>query len=663
MQNTQNSIIFTVNEVANWDKLVEIPSLQRGLVWMPNQVELLWDSILRGFPIGAFVLTPINGNEMQLTHASETRAKFFLLDGQQRYNAIKAAFAEWGDNAKSVLWVDFMPPTQANSTRRFWIKVITKAHPWGFANNDACSVLGWATYREALQCFMGSEDTRIQDVKMSKAWPIKARCPVPFSEVINAFSRCGGKETDFLEDVVGWCNSHSGIGVETKDFDLVAKTTRNLFKALSRMSSYSIVANILQPEMLDEHDLIDNENLDDEGTNSLEQLFTRINTLGTPISPYDLRYSAIKAYWGDIKKANDDIAGTIMPAAHLAILSFRLALTLASDKTGFADTPSVQRIRSLKRKKDEEDAAVCSFVEELYAHDGAQLRDIIERVENALRVYKHDGDPEDGLPAVIRTSIILNSPDVFLLLLYMAYKGRLNDFGNLVGLATWLHWFSCVQQKTIVDAIKEIVDNGDLETLKGLLRELCEKVALMTPSEASEKNFLEPLRFLKDKTCDWASFEKESWYPFFDRIWSQRELVIFATRRYFNHEFQYDPAETKFLTGHNKPWDIDHIVPKSWVSRQGVSMGDWKGVCNEWIWSNGNFAAIPFTTNRSKGDLPNWDYYAERAQDLYFNPGVNKLKRDELTKNREMAQEFIQITHKRMIAMYEEWRKEIVGFF
>ena len=28
-----------------------IPSLQRGAVWKPQQVELLWDSILRGFPI------------------------------------------------------------------------------------------------------------------------------------------------------------------------------------------------------------------------------------------------------------------------------------------------------------------------------------------------------------------------------------------------------------------------------------------------------------------------------------------------------------------------------------------------------------------------------------------------------------------------------------
>ena len=36
--------------------LAGIPSLQRGAVWNPGQVELLWDSIFRGFPVGSFVV-------------------------------------------------------------------------------------------------------------------------------------------------------------------------------------------------------------------------------------------------------------------------------------------------------------------------------------------------------------------------------------------------------------------------------------------------------------------------------------------------------------------------------------------------------------------------------------------------------------------------------
>lgn len=183
----------------------------------------------------------------------------------------------------------------------------------------------------------------------------------------------------------------------------------------------------------------------------------------------------------DIAQIGQSLVGgctTIMPAENLAIFAFRLALTLVSGKRGFVDTPSVQRIRLLSVKDDDESMAACSIVDELYNNGGRRLREIIETVEAALCVYKREGDSTEGLPAVIRTSIILNSPDVYLLLPYIAYKGRIGDFGNLAGLATWLHRFSIEQQKKIVDEIKDVVDNGDLASLKRLLVGLCECSAL-----------------------------------------------------------------------------------------------------------------------------------------------------------------------------------------
>jgi len=664
---------YSLRQIANWegDKIVELPALQRGLVWAPHQVELLWDSILRGFPIGAFALTPVADNKRQLTNETGCAAQYFLLDGQQRYNAIKAAFTPWADKddggiaIKSVLWIEFMPIPNMNSPRRFWIKTITSAHPWGFENNDGCSVLGWRAYREALKRFTGSEDTRIQDVNMSQAWPVKARCPVPFATVLEYFSK-EESEDSFCGEIFSWSKNHQAIGVENKDFKLVERTARMIFIALQRARDYKIVANVLRPETLDAQDVVHNEDLADEGTNNLEQLFTRINTLGTPISPYDLRYSAIKAYWGSIKNANDNIAGTIMPAANLAIFAFRLALTLAGGKMGLADTPSVQKIRLMKFKDEEECRVACKIIDELYENEGVNLRKLIHDVELALHVSKVEDDSKDGLPAVIRTSILLNSPDVYLLLLYMAYKGRLGDFGNLMGLVTWLHWFSVDQQKKIADKIKSVVDEGDFKSLKLLLADLCEKRALLLPVEPNKDSFLLPDHFLKDNgsVCDWAPFENESWYPLFDRIWKQRELVIFATRRYFNGEFRYDPAETKFLTGHNKPWDMDHIIPQSWVSRQGVGMGPYKDVCKAWIWSNGNFAAIPFTMNRSKRDRDDWHYYldAARSKNLFFDESFLGLQSDTMTTDQAMAMKFVQTAHRRMINIYEEWRKSIVAY-
>ena len=78
---------YTLKQIAEWtssNSEVTIPALQRGLVWKPRQVELLWDSILRGFPIGSFLLSDIVNNDGS--------GKYYLMDGQQRYNAISIGF-------------------------------------------------------------------------------------------------------------------------------------------------------------------------------------------------------------------------------------------------------------------------------------------------------------------------------------------------------------------------------------------------------------------------------------------------------------------------------------------------------------------------------------------------------------------------------------------
>lgn len=69
---------FTLSEISMWDeeKKVSLPTVQRGFVWKPSQIENLWDSLLRGFPIGAFVLSDAGNNT------------FHILDGQQMATAI-----------------------------------------------------------------------------------------------------------------------------------------------------------------------------------------------------------------------------------------------------------------------------------------------------------------------------------------------------------------------------------------------------------------------------------------------------------------------------------------------------------------------------------------------------------------------------------------------
>ena len=60
--------LLSLKDVAAWqiagirpdnpDVRAALPALQRGAVWRAPQIEDLWDSVVRGFPVGAFLLAP-----------------------------------------------------------------------------------------------------------------------------------------------------------------------------------------------------------------------------------------------------------------------------------------------------------------------------------------------------------------------------------------------------------------------------------------------------------------------------------------------------------------------------------------------------------------------------------------------------------------------------
>ena len=96
------NLSFTLRQIASWtssDSEVLIPALQRGLVWKPRPVELLWDSILRGFPIGSFMLSDIVNNE--------GAGKYYLMDEN---GAMRTGWTKLGDE-----WYYNLPSGEAVS--------------------------------------------------------------------------------------------------------------------------------------------------------------------------------------------------------------------------------------------------------------------------------------------------------------------------------------------------------------------------------------------------------------------------------------------------------------------------------------------------------------------------------------------------------------------
>src|SRR5262245_43206558 len=76
-----------------------LPQFQRDYVWTPPKIRNLLDSLLKGFPIGAFYLwlpegTQIDFKAKTLGQPQTVPQEFtgYLIDGQQRLTSLEAAY-------------------------------------------------------------------------------------------------------------------------------------------------------------------------------------------------------------------------------------------------------------------------------------------------------------------------------------------------------------------------------------------------------------------------------------------------------------------------------------------------------------------------------------------------------------------------------------------
>ena len=159
----------------------------------------------------------------------------------------------------------------------------------------------------------------------------------------------------------------------------------------------------------------------------------------------------------------------------------------------------------------------------------------------------------------------------------------------------------------------------------------------------------------RKRICDgWREF---LWFK------GQMELLLYAQRDFLYRRFpDYDPARKDFWKGHNRPWDYDHILAKTYVHSK---QEDHKRACGEWLNTIGNFRAWPMEDNRSEQAEPaleklSGDSGEVRRQDSF-------LEDDELpafshaheTKKPEAATAFVTACRDRMLRIYRVWYETV----
>lgn len=626
---------FTLNQIASWgisNTDVELPGLQRGLVWSPKQVELLWDSILRNFPIGGFVLSENNDG------------KYYLMDGQQRFNSIQTGFIEPDNNSESVLWIDIKYKKTNNTTRTYLIKATTKIHPWGFNNDDVSSVLKTNEKRDALSEFnMDGKNIFKDTISLMETYPVRANLPIPLSYLLNApldsnsiFSKNILSKLEKLSVVwkkkVDWENNQIEIkqDLENKYYPIIKKLLID--------DVYTVPFSLLPAAA------IENETQTITEQTNLEVLFTRLNTGGTPISRGDLQYSAIKAYWGDeFKTKIDMLAKDRMPPQTLALLLIRLALTMRSPNSEkIVNTPTIRQIRDFAKEPETK-----KYIEDFIFTNSDS---IIKKVDNAL----------SELPQYLIMKIIYERADLYLLHMYLVFENIDIQKYKIINLLLLLYWFSkdanccnaCIN--TIYKTSNEQKIGKDFESDFNSLR----KVVLNLLREEKTKYVFSPTelkQYFKPETLEYPKIETQI-EIFWQEISDFRRtdtMLIFAEKEFLiEHYPNYIPASIKDWDKTNRPWDYDHIIPQVWSAYR--SKGEpYKSIVDYWLWRTGNFAAIPFEINRSKNAYSEYSFYEEKAEQLLFSKEVENVTID-LIRNKDQAIIFAKETFERTIRIYEK---------
>lgn len=100
-----------------------VPKFQRDFIWGSKQIIDLFDSILKGFPIGSIIMWnpgdeqfPVFDNICGVPIKTENTSQYYILDGRQRLSSLISVLMREGENSKAY-FVDMNDMTVIRSTR------------------------------------------------------------------------------------------------------------------------------------------------------------------------------------------------------------------------------------------------------------------------------------------------------------------------------------------------------------------------------------------------------------------------------------------------------------------------------------------------------------------------------------------------------------------
>ena len=712
---------ITIIPLTNWldyaagcdaSVFVALPLIQRGSVWKPKQIIDLWDTLLRGMPLGSLIYSPMEAGvdvrkigENNMIETPDSGA-IGLIDGQQRTLAMLIAWSKAGKKMDRRIWVDFAD--KSGDEHLFRLHVTTKNQPFGFQKALPNAKLALGDRRNARIKFSETHSIEkpTQEELFYKAKPYDSKSPLDLRELIELWRDHKGDKVVWVKQIEGKFEQLNEDKLSISAPDQVKARIGKFADALERFFKLKIPlikvdSGIFSSDEIDHSDH-NNETIDPP----LAVLFKRIGTGGTPLSDADYVYSVIKHRIPETYTLVEELHGghniaSLLSATDLVMTAVRLAAAENEKPLTDWESPTKQNFHSLIRHDIEGNGFLNDRFLPLIKKDTINtLKDAFISLTALLTYHKEDN--KHGLPPYAFP--LLNRPLVQVLVRWIRCI-QLNNFNDLNGVLSQsreevlrfvMHWQLCVTdpRKASLVAYKQLQNSDSGFPGKEIYRALLEaRVAIPILAPEAIK------RIKPDVACSSGSSLLRGWKRFdIQQTTDDMKCVVSLYQRWWgNNSNRYEhplllwlQRETvaKFegspVAGREEdtPYDYDHICPANhwgnWTGSTGEDRlidflaKDGDGGGHRYIGNSiGNIRVWDSSKNRGDGsDAPSekLEFANESERDKLLEQSVidpsqmegwKTCSRGERSWNEVRVQAFQQVVEQRAFTLYENFYKDL----
>jgi hypothetical protein len=603
-----------VNEL---DNSIHMPRIQRGFVWKPEQIALLWDSLFRGMPFGTLLVAKINKTTLAKSgdELKEVSDGWQLLDGQQRSRTIQGGFNYKQSGFR--IWLGLVP--QANQKDLvFDIRVCTQEHPFSFDKNF--KKLNLSTRRIAYERFTNKQDSdnthKKQIEPTIKTLDLENSEPyVKHENVYIALDDLLANNANIPELFEKKANE---LGIDITKFYVQVSRIKKAVSAIHDINIYALRVNEKLFEFKGEINP-----QDDDAEPGLDVLFKRVALGGKPLSNNDYAYSLIKQKKPALYNLVESISHkahsiNVFSALDIVAIALRASCALAAEGRVTTDKDSYNKNTIYRILHNQ----LNSFYIEKRLLEQKVLEKSIEMVLSKITYCAKSN--VNGLPTQLLTKIPKSIIQVIVIhhlnesfcfgknelisfcLFYLLIKPNAKDNSKIS------HTLLSLEEPSIESYIIELKQHYQKEKDLDIslidaktVSEQIKKAYEISSNDSSTLDFpivITLANRLKGYSCKTIA----------QSFWRNESLLIWLQRDYLNMLMN---SNTKKIAPEITPYDFDHIIPQDYWARGNSGKGKQfhKFVCQDEPWSKnsignsiGNYQLLSFSDNRSKSNL---DYH------------------------------------------------------